>query len=242
MEVPYYLKIFFYLLVGIGFTLLMSMFKTGILTGKIDREKGAALQGKVILILLAWVAVLIITSYFGFFANFDALPPRPFFIIILSILGIVILAKNKTYRQILNGIPPEKLLYFQAFRIPLEIWLWLLFIEYIIPVQMTFEGYNFDVVSAILGPVVGYLVFVKKVAPIWLAKAYNYLGILTVIIIVSIAALSMPTPLRQFSNEPANTLIAYFPYVLLPGILVPLALLLHISSLLQLKSYSKSAQ
>jgi hypothetical protein len=236
MEVPFYLKIFFYLIVGAGFTFLMAMFKQGVINSKIDREKGAALQGKVMLILIVWVMLLLFATYFGFFSNFDALPPRPFLIIIIAAIGIILLVRNKTYKAILKGVSPQFIIYFQAFRVPLEIWLWLLFTNEIIPVQMTFEGYNFDVIPALLAPIVGYLIFVKKAAPIWLAKAWNYLGILTVLIIVTIAALSMPTPMQQFMKEPANTIIAYFPYVLLPGFLVPLAILLHVSSLIQLKN------
>jgi len=51
--------------------------------------------------------------------------------------------------------------------------------------------------------------------------------------VLVIAVLSMPTPLRVFHNEPANTLLAYFPYIYLPGVLVPLAYTLHIFSLRQ---------
>jgi hypothetical protein len=37
-------------------------------------------------------------------------------------------------------------------------------------------------------------------------------------------------------NEPANTLVAGFPYIVLPGILVPIAYSMHIFSLRQLLS------
>ncbi|MGB0429716.1 MAG: hypothetical protein ACPGLV_04520 [Bacteroidia bacterium] len=236
MEVPIYLKLLFYLLVGAGFTFLMSLFKKGVIAGNVNREKGAALQGKVMLILIVWLMLLAILSFLGFFQNFDAMPPRPFFVVIISLIGIVLLVRNKTYREIIKAVPPQFIITFQAFRIPLELWLWLLFVNEIIPVQMTFEGYNFDVVPAILAPMVGYLVFVKKAVPVWLAKAWNYFGIITVLTIVTIAALSMPSPIREFMNEPANTIIAFFPYIWLPGFLVPLALLLHVSSLIQLKN------
>ena len=52
--------------------------------------------------------------------------------------------------------------------------------------------------------------------------------------ILAIAALSMPTPLRQFMNEPANTIIGEFSFIYLPGVLVVIAYSLHIFSLRQL--------
>ena len=44
----------------------------------------------------------------------------------------------------------------------------------------------------------------------------------------------MPTPVRQFMNEPANTIIATFPLIWLPGVLVPFALVGHVLGLRQL--------
>jgi len=57
--------------------------------------------------------------------------------------------------------------------------------------------------------------------------------------ILVIAVLSMPTPFRYFQNEPSNTLVAQFPFILLPGILVPIAYTLHIFSLRQLLTAKK---
>lgn len=103
-----------------------------------------------------------------------------------------------------------------------------------LPVQMTFEGRNFDVITGVLALPVGYLLARKKrYASKW-AIAFNIMGILLLLNILVIAVLSMPTPLRYFMNEPSNTLVAQFPFILLPGVLVPIAYTLHIFSLRQL--------
>ncbi|MGH6629559.1 MAG: hypothetical protein ACREB3_07485, partial [Burkholderiales bacterium] len=49
--------------------------------------------------------------------------------------------------------------------------------------------------------------------PRWAVWAFNLIGLALLINIVTIAILSAPTPLRQFWNEPANTFVAYAPYV-----------------------------
>jgi hypothetical protein len=49
-----------------------------------------------------------------------------------------------------------------------------------------------------------------------------------------IAILSMPTSFRYFMNEPANTIVAQFPFIYLPGVLVVLAFAFHVFSLRQL--------
>lgn len=69
---------------------------------------------------------------------------------------------------------------------------------------------------------------------------WNLLSLGLLINIVTIALLSIPTPFRVFMNEPANTLVAHFPFILLPGMLVPLAYGLHFLSMRQLKLTQKN--
>jgi len=104
---------------------------------------------------------------------------------------------------------------------------------------MTFEGFNFDILSGILALPVGYLLSRKKSYAPQLAVAYNVIGMLLLVNILVIAVLSMPTPFRYFQNEPANTLVAQFPFILLPGILVPIAYSMHIFSLRQILTRKK---
>jgi hypothetical protein len=51
--------------------------------------------------------------------------------------------------------------------------------------------------------------------------------------IVTISALSLPTPLRVFHNLPDSSLVTTFPFIYLPGVMVPLAYTLHIFSIKQ---------
>ena len=53
---------------------------------------------------------------------------------------------------------------------------------------------------------------------------WNLVGLALLINIVTIAVLSAPLPIRMFHNEPANTLVAFFPYIWLPTFLVQAAL------------------
>lgn len=241
MEIPFYIKILFYALVLFCFWFLMSFTKKGVVNSKMDREKGARFQGKLMLGLIGWLMLLAVLALIGFFSNFEALPPRPSFVLISTTIVTVLLLTNKTFHQIAISVPAHETAYFQAFRVPLEIVLWLLFVKHVIPVQMTFEGYNFDVVPALIGPVIGYFVFQKKILPRWVALVWNVVGIATVLIIVTIATLSLPSPIRQFMNEPANTFIAYFPYIWLPGFLVPMALLMHVVNIKQILHLNKTA-
>ena len=99
---------------------------------------------------------------------------------------------------------------------------------------MTFEGRNWDILAGLTAPIFGYYCFVKKQWPKGIAIAWNIAGLALLANIVTIAVLSMPTPARIFMNEPANTIVAEFPFIWLPGILVTIAYCFHIFSLRQL--------
>ncbi|HKC34999.1 MAG TPA: hypothetical protein VKB95_03020, partial [Chitinophagaceae bacterium] len=90
------------------------------------------------------------------------------------------------------------------------------------------------VVTGVLALPVGYLLAGKKSYASKLIIAFNIIGILLLLNILMIAVLSMPTSIRYFMNEPSNTLVAQFPFILLPGVLVPIAYTMHIFSLRQL--------
>ena len=111
--------------------------------------------------------------------------------------------------------------------------MWFAFLAGKLPVQMSFEGRNFDVLTGLAALPVGYLVLKKKAGWRKIIVAFNIMGMLLLLNILIIAVLSMPTPIRYFMNEPSNTLIGQFPFVLLPAVLVPVAYTMHIFSLRQ---------
>ena len=181
-----------------------------------------------------WTVSLLILSSNGFFADFTHLPPRPGVALLFPLPFVLLAAFSKKGTYLLQTIPLHWLIYMQSFRIAVELLLLLAFIGGRLPVQMTFEGRNFDIITGFLALPVGYLVATRRAYAKKLAIAFNIVGMILLLNILVIAVLSMPTPIRYFMNEPANTIVAQFPYILLPGILVPVAYGLHILSLRQL--------
>lgn len=202
-----------------------------------DPAKQQRIKRRFLVAVSAWTALISLLAWSQFFANFDSIPPRLFLVLLIPLLTAIGLSLfSKTLREILQQIPPERLIYIQRFRIVVEILIWLLFIQELLPIQMTFEGMNFDVLSGLFAPVVAYYCFTRGNWPKWVAIAYNIMGIVLVFTIVTIAILSFPTPFRYFMNEPANRIVAQFPFVWLPGILVTVAYSMHFFSLKQLLS------
>ncbi|EMR04592.1 hypothetical protein [Cesiribacter andamanensis] len=187
-----------------------------------------------LLVILGWIAVVSILSLTGFLQHFDTFPPRLFPFLLLPVIALIWLMRQARTRQLLLAIPPQWLLYLQAFRIPVELLLWAQFLVGFTPVQMTLEGQNFDILVGLSGPLMGILLLGKGQWRIHAALVWNVLGLGLLLNIVIIAILSFPFPLRVFMNEPANTLITHFPVSFLPLVLVPLAYYLHVFSIRQL--------
>lgn len=194
-----------------------------------------------IVLISSWIILLSVLSINGYFSDFSELPPRLMFPILFPLPFVVLIAFSKKGTALLQTIPQYWLVFFQSFRIIVEILLWVAFLKNLLPVQMTFEGGNFDVVTGILALPVGYFLLQRKSYSRGLAIAYNILGLVLLLNILVIAVLSMPTPLRYFMNEPSNTLVAQFPFIFLPGILVPIAYSMHIFSLRKLFHEKKSS-
>jgi hypothetical protein len=182
-------------------------------------------------VLIGWAVLISVLSISGFFSNFSSFPPRFVIVLMIPLITLIIISFfSRTTAEILKHVPTKYILRLQVFRVFVELLLWILFLQNLIPIQMTFEGRNFDVLAGITGPIAAYFLVNSKTGLfIW-----NILSMGLLINIVTIALLSLPTPLRVFMNEPSSAAVTSVPFVWLPGLLVPLAYGLHFLSLRQL--------
>ncbi len=162
-------------------------------------------------------------------AGFLAFEPQPTLLPLLALAfaGTLALGFSRFGARLVSGLPLAVLVGYQAFRIPVELLLARGHAEGLVPVQMTFHGMNFDVLTGVLALLLAALSWLGPV-PRWLLAAWNLIGFGLLANVVGIALLSAPTPIRVFWNEPANLWITGFPFVWLPAFLVPVALLGHL--------------
>lgn len=217
------------------------LFITAIGLIKVLKKAGSSNPVKVVIPVLGgisvWLVLLSILSLNGFFLDFMALPPRPMLAVLVCAITIVILATSKKFSRLLMEFPVTWLIAPQAFRILVEIVLWLLHENGNAPVQMSFDGLNFDILAGISAPIIAYIAFGNGRKNYTLALIWNFVSMGLLINILTIAVLSMP--LIGAFDEP-NTFIAYFPYILLPGFVAPFAMMLHVLSIKQLLKFRKS--
>jgi hypothetical protein len=125
------------------------------------------------------------------------------------------------------GVPLAALVGVQAFRFPLELAMHRAYEEGLMPVQMSYSGRNFDIVTGVTAILVAGLLLAGRM-PAWGVRLWNWMGLALLVNIVVIANLSTPTPFRVFMNEPANVWISRAPFVWLPAVMVLTAFIGHI--------------
>ena len=180
-----------------------------------------------LLIVAVWLSVSALVAGSGILREFERRPP-PFLLLAFGFtFATAILAYSPVGTRLVKGASLAGLIAFQAFRIPVELWLHRLYQEGVVPVQMTYEGRNFDILSGILGLGLG-LWAMRGRPPRWAIWLFNVIGLALLINIVTVAILSAPVPMRRFFNEPANTFVADWPFVWLPAFLVQAAWFGHL--------------
>lgn len=179
-------------------------------------------------LLLAYLAVPGLLARSGALDRYAPLPAPALVLVLALSAGTIWLTLSRWGTALITAVPMAAVVALQAFRIPVEWVLHRLYAEGVIPVEMSYSGLNFDIVSGVSGLLLGAWLLSGRKAPRGLVLAWNIMGLLLLTNIVAIAVLSTPVPFRRFVDGPANLLPSTFPFVWLPSFLVQVALGSHL--------------
>jgi hypothetical protein len=163
----------------------------------------------------------------GALSRYDPPPPALLLLLGQSILTAVILFSSRG-TALATNLALGAVVLLQSFRIVVEYLLHRLYLEGVVPVQMTYAGRNFDIVTGFTGLALGLLLVRGRILPRWVVLGWNVLGLLLLANIVGTAALSTPVPFRVFTEGPPNLLPSTLPWIWLPSFLVQVALGSHL--------------
>lgn len=182
---------------------------------------------KAALVLLGWLALTSALAASGVLGKFELVPPPLPVLVMLTTVCSTIFAFSSVGTMLARELPLAALIGFQAFRLPLEMTLHRLCTDGVLPVQMTYYGMNVDILTGITAiPLALWAAYATP--PRFVLRLWNIFGVTLLLTIVTIAVLSMPSALRVFVNEPANTIVATVPFVWLPTVLVQAAWIGHL--------------
>jgi hypothetical protein len=176
--------------------------------------------------VVAWLVLTAVVAASGVLRQTDARPP-PFVLLALVIGAIGVgLPFSPLGTLLTRGLPIGALVGFQVFRLPLELAMHRAWLEGLLPVQMTYSGRNFDILTGITAGLLGAWLL-RKPAPRWLVAAWNLLGLALLLNIVAIAILSTPL-FALFGPDRLNTFVTEAPFVWLPAVMVLAAFTGHL--------------
>lgn len=191
---------------------------------------------KLVIALLAWQLFIALLGIFGVLKSY-AFPPKIFLMLILPsfLFTGVFLFRNKDKAWI-RTIDESQIVYFQSFRVFVELLLLFSFYKGLFNVEVTVEGWNFDLIFALTAPIVGYLVYAKKKLSRRVVLYWNCLGLGVLASIIGVFLTSVYRPEVFGGSSPLLSLEAFgYPYVLIAGFLMPVAVFLHGLSILQVR-------
>ncbi len=170
----------------------------------------------------------------GFYLNEKGMPPRFVLLIGPALLCILLLFLTSSGRSFIDSLDAGRLTLLHVVRIPVELVLLGLFLHGAIPEVMTFEGRNFDIISGFSAPLVYYFGYVQKRLGKGLLIAWNLVCLSLLVNVVAHAILAAPTDFQRIGFDQPNVGVLYFPFVWLPGLVVPLVLFAHLVSIRRL--------
>jgi hypothetical protein len=107
-----------------------------------------------------------------------------------------------------------------------------------VPELMTFEGRNFDIIIGLTAPLMAYLYY-KKIIGEKLLLVWNIIGLLFILFIFINGMLSAELPFQIFAFDQPNVAVEYFPFVLLPALIVPMVIWTHMTDIFLLRKKLK---
>lgn len=197
-----------------------------------------AKKKKVVLVvsLLAWQIYIWALGQTEILNNFE-LPPRfVIFLILPAFLFTAIFIYKNRNNSWLRYIPKSWLIYIQGFRIIVETLFVFSVADGILHPNVTIEGYNYDMILGFSAPIVAFLAFGRNVISENMVIFWNYAGLLVLASVIFVFMTTIFVP--QFYGSPVNLMpieFTYYPYTLVAGFLMPVAVFIHVLSIVQLK-------
>jgi hypothetical protein len=200
----------------------------------------ARLQRRFLIGAAIWIGLVSALSFSGLLLP-RGRPPLPFVLLLISVIALgVRFARSAIGSRLAAGAPLASLVGFQAFRFPLEIAMHRAYTEGLMPVQMSYSGLNFDIVTGVTALVLGIVMVVARV-PKAVVMAWNVMGLVLLANIVGVAMLSTPV-FAVFGPDRLNVWVTWMPYTLLPAVMVLAALAGHLIVFRALAQPARSIQ
>jgi hypothetical protein len=187
--------------------------------------------------LIVFTAVMTVQGMLaatGFYTAKDTSLPRFPLLLAPSVIILFTFLFSAKGKAIIQSLSLKNLIWIHVIRIPVELLLHWLYMEKQIPRAMTYDGFNYDIISGITAPLIIAIGFTTSGYRRGLLIAWNIICLILLINIVMMATLAVESPVQQLAFTQPNRAVLYFPFVWLPACIVPVVLFAHLATLYKL--------
>lgn len=179
-----------------------------------------------------WVLYIIELSSSDFLADFSLPPKIVVFVILPAFVFTAIFFSLKRFNATIAAFPIALTVYYQTFRVVVELLILGLYKEGIGPELVTFEGRNFDILAGLTAPIIGYLAYNKKLISHKVVIVWNICGLLLLANIVFIFQTVIIKPeMWGFNEVPVSLDFTRLPYIFIAAVFMPSAVFMHVFSI-----------
>lgn len=198
---------------------------------------------RTMLLITIWLAYIFTLCFAGIFSDFS-LPPRiPLMLVLPFLVFLIYFFTQARFRPLIRAVPAHWPVYFQSFRIAVELLIFIAFTKGIVPRMVTYEGYNFDILAGLSAPIIGYLIARGIRGSRTILFIWNILGLLLLVNVVIIFNTVAYFPqLWGATSSLIKPAYGMLPIALLAGVLMPAAVFMHILSLVRMHLTRNDAQ
>ena len=183
---------------------------------------------------VGWLAVSVALASLNAYRGAPGRPPTIAFGIVIPILvGCLMIWRWPAVSRLMDALPRSWVIAVQFYRVEGVTFL-MLYAAKLLPGIFALPAGIGDVSVGLAALAIGINASAGRPPGARTVLLWNLFGIADLIIALSTGFLSSPSPFQVFALDRPNELISVFPLVLIPTFLVPLAIILHIISLIQL--------
>ena len=185
-------------------------------------------------VLAGWFVLAVGLALAGVYnSSTSRIPTIQFGIAVPILFGCLMIWRWPAASRLINAVPRRWVIAIQFYRVEGVTFL-VLFSVHLLPGMFALPAGVGDVTVGLLAAAIAIGATGGRQLNPKTVLRWNLLGIADLIVAVSAGFLTSPSAFQMFAFDRPNELISAFPLVLIPTFLVPLAILLHIISLIQI--------
>ncbi len=184
--------------------------------------------------LVGWFGIAAVLAYFGAYEGAPGrLPTIQYGIVLPILIGGFLIWRSPAVSRLIDAVPQQWVVAVQLYRALGVIFL-VLYASSKLPALFAWPAGGGDVTIGLLAPVVARAYSRDPQRHSRTVLLWNLFGISDLIVAVGTGFLTSPSPLQLFAFGHPNELISAYPLVMVPTFAVPLAILLHVTSMIKL--------